>query len=96
MVVPNPTLSYQNVISYPDIKSRLYDLNLTADYKIASNVEWAVMYRYSKFHNNDWNDFAAPVQPTRDGGTTISILTPGYPPPRYNVSVIGTAVRVRF
>ncbi len=96
VVVPTPTQSYQNVVSYPDIDSRYYDLNLSADYKIAPNVEWALLYRFSKFHNNDWNDLAAPVQPTRDGGTTISILTPGYPPPRYNVSVFGTAVRVRF
>ena len=96
VTVPVATVSYQNVVPYPDIKSRLYDLNLTADYKIARNVEWALMYRFSRFHNNDWNDFAAPVQPTLDGGTTISILTPGYPPPRYNVSVLGTAFRLRF
>ena len=94
--VAAPTVSYQNVVPYPDIKSRLYDLNLTADYKIARNVEWALMYRFSKFHNNDWNDLAAPVQATTDTGTTISILTPGYPPPRYNVSIFGTAFRVRF
>jgi hypothetical protein len=94
--VAAPTVSYQNVVPYPDIKSRLYDLNLIADYKIARNVEWALMYRFSKFHNNDWNDLAAPVQATTDTGTTISILTPGYPPPRYNVSIFGTALRVRF
>lgn len=96
VMVANPTLSYQNVIPYPDIDSRLYDLSLTGDYRIAPNVEWALMYRFSKFHNNDWNYFAAPVQPTRDNGTTIAILTPGYPPPRYSVSILGTAVRVRF
>lgn len=96
VMVPNPTLSYQNVISYPDIDSRLYDLNLTADYRIAPNIEWALISRFSKFHNNDWNNFAAPVQPTLDNGTTIAILTPGYPPPRYTVYIIGTAVRVRF
>ena len=96
VVVPNPTISYQNVIPYPDIHSRLYDLSLTADYRIASNIEWGLLYRFSKFHNNDWNDFAAPVQATTDTGTTIGVLTPGYPPPRYNVSVLGTAVRIRF
>lgn len=96
VMVPVQTISYQNVINYPDIRSRLYDLSLTGDYQIARNVEWALLFRWSKFHNNDWNDFAAPVQPTLDGGTTIAILTPGYPPPRYNVSVLGTALRIRF
>ena len=96
VVVPNPTVSYQNVIPYPDINSRLYDLSLTSDYQISRNIEWAMLFRFSKFHNNDWNDFAAPVQPTTDGGTTIGSLTPGYPPPRYNVFVVGTAMKVRF
>jgi hypothetical protein len=96
VMVPVQTISYQNVINYPDINSRLYDLNLTADYQITPNIEWALLFRYSKFHNNDWNDFAAPVQPTLDGGNTIAILTPGYPPPKYNVTIFGTAVKVRF
>jgi hypothetical protein len=96
VVVPNPTVSYQNVIPYPDINSRLHDLSLTSDYQILRNIEWALLFRFSKFHNNDWNDLAAPVQPTTDGGTTIGTLTPGYPPPRYNVFVLGTALKVRF
>jgi hypothetical protein len=96
VMVPTPTQSYQNVVDYPDIDSRLYDLNLSADYRIAPNIEWAVLFRWSKFHNNDWNNLAAPVQPTTDGGTTIAILTPGYPPPRYDVVVLGSAVRVKF
>jgi hypothetical protein len=96
VMVPNPTLSYQNVVDYPDIDSRFYDLNLSADYRIARNVELALLFRWSKFHNNDWNNLAAPVQPTTDTGTTIAILTPGYPPPRYRVFILGTAFRVRF
>ena len=96
VMVPNPTLSYQNVVSYPDIDSRLYDLTLTSTYKIARNMEWGLISRFSKFHNNDWNNFAAPVQPTRDGSTTIAILTPGYPPPRYKVFILGTAFKLRF
>jgi MtrB/PioB family decaheme-associated outer membrane protein len=96
VMVPTPTLSYQNVVDYPDIDSRFYDLNLSADYRIARNVELALLFRFSKFHNNDWNNLAAPVQATTDTGTTIAILTPGYPPPRYKVFVLGTAFRVRF
>lgn len=96
VTVPVRQFSYQNVVDYPDIDSRLYELNLSAHYRVARNIEWALLYRWSKFHNNDWNNFAPPIQPTTQGGSTISILTPGYPPPEYNVSVFGTAVRVRF
>jgi hypothetical protein len=96
VMVPNPTLSYQNVVSYPDIHSRLYDLTLTSTYKISPRMEWGLISRFSRFHDKDWNYLAAPVQPTTDGGTTIAILTPGYPPPKYRVFIIGTAFKVKF
>jgi hypothetical protein len=52
------------------------------------------MYEFSMFHNNDWNNLTAPVQPTTNTGTAISILTPGYASPNYNVSTIGATFRV--
>ena len=94
VMVASVTQSYQNVIPYPDIDSTMHDLRLTAAYQVAPNIEWSLMYGYNMFENNDWNFLTPPVQPTTNTGTAISILTPGYPAPRYNVSTIGTMVRV--
>lgn len=94
--VQNVTATYQNVIPYPDIDSEMHQLRLTADYQITPTIDWGVIYQYSRFHNNDWDFLTAPVQPSTNTGTAISILTPGYRPPEYNVSTIGTVVRVKL
>jgi hypothetical protein len=52
------------------------------------------MYEFSMFHNNDWNNLTAPVQASTNTGTTISILTPGYASPNYNVSTIGAVFKM--
>ncbi len=88
------TQSYQNVTDYPNIDARTHQVQLTADYQVTSRVKWSLIYRYDMFHNNDWNNLTAPVQPSTNTGTAISILTPGYPPPTYNVTTIGTTVKV--
>lgn len=94
VMVSSVTQSYQNMVSYPDINSTMHDLRLTAVYQMTKNIEWSLLYQYSMFHNNDWNDLAAPVQPTTNTGTAISILNPGYSPPNYNVSTIGAVLKV--
>lgn len=94
VMVASVSQSYQNVISYPDIDSTMHDLRLTAIYQLTPNIEWSLMYAYNMFENNDWNFLTPPVQPTTNAGTAISILTPGYPPPRYDVSTVGTMLKV--
>ena len=94
--VSNVSQSYQNVVSYPDIHSAMHDVRLTAAYQIEPNIEWSLIYGFSMFHNNDWNNLTAPVQPSTNSGTAIGILTPGYPSPNYNVTLVGTIVKVRL
>ncbi len=94
VMVPSVTQSYQNVVSYPDINSVMHQLRLSAVYQVTSRIECSLMYQFSMFHNNDWDDLTAPVQATTNTGKTISILTPGYSAPNYSVSTIGTVVRV--
>ena len=78
VMVASVTQSYQNVVSYPDINSTMHDLRLTAVYQLTDNIECSLIYEFSMFHNNDWNDLTPPVQATTNTGTAISILTPGY------------------
>lgn len=94
VMVASVSQLYQNVTPYPDIDSTMHDLRLTAVYQLTPNIEWSLMYAYNMFHNNDWNFLTPPIQTTTNTSTTISILTPGYPPPRYDVSTVGTMVRV--
>ena len=94
VMVSTVTQGYQNVVSYPDVNSTMNDLKLTAIYHLSPKIECSLMYQYSMFHNNDWNDLAAPVQPTTDGGMAISILNPGYAAPNYNVSSVGAVIKV--
>ena len=94
VLVPSVTQSYQNVVSYPDNNSTMNDLRLTAIYQITDKIECSLMYEFSMFHNNDWNDLTAPVQASTNTGTAISILTPGYSSPNYSVSTIGAVLKV--
>jgi hypothetical protein len=52
------------------------------------------MYEFSMFHNNDWSNLSAPIVPTTNGGTVISILSAGYSAPNYNVSTVGAVFKV--
>lgn len=96
VLVSSVSQSYQNVVSYPDVNSVMHDLRLTAIYQLTPKIEWSLMYEFSMFHNNDWNDRTPPVQATTNTGTAISILNPGYSSPNYNVMVIGTVVKMRL
>jgi hypothetical protein len=92
--VPSVTATYQNVIPYPNIDSTMHDLRLTAIYQLTPIIEVSLLYQFSMFHNNDWNDLAAPVVASTNTGTAISILTPGNAAPSFNVSTIGTFMKV--
>ena len=96
VMVTSVTQSYQNVVSYPDINSTMHDVRLTAVYQFTDNIEGSLLYEFSMFHNNDWNNLTPAVQPSTNTGTTISILTPGYGAPNYNVSTIGAVFRVKL
>lgn len=92
--VPNPTQSFQNVVNYPDINSTMYNLRLTASYKLTEQIELVGLVAYSYFHNNDWNNTANPVQ----GGPspTIAYLTPGYYAPNWNVVAAFGGFKFKF
>jgi hypothetical protein len=94
VMVTSVTQSYQNVTPYPDINSTMHDLRMTAVYQFTDKIEGSLMYEFSMFHNNDWSNLTAPVQASTNTGTAISILTPGYSSPNYNVSTIGAVFRV--
>jgi MtrB/PioB family decaheme-associated outer membrane protein len=94
--VSNVTQIYQNQTSYPDIDSTMHSLRLNAHYQLTSNMELSLVYAYNMFRNNDWNELAAPVQPTTNTGNAISVLTPGYGSPNYDVSTFMAGVKIRF
>ncbi len=94
--VSTVTQLYQNVTNYPDINSVLHSLRLNVKYQVTPAVELSAAYTYSMFKNNDWNDLAAPAQATTFPGSTISILTPGYASPNYDVSMFMAGVVMRF
>jgi len=96
VMVSSVSQSYQNVASYPDINSTMHDVRLTAVYQFTDAIEGSLLYQFSMFHNNDWNDQTPAIQPTTNTGTAISILTPGYAAPNYNVSTIGAVFRVKL
>ncbi|GAA0546245.1 hypothetical protein FHS83_000730 [Rhizomicrobium palustre] len=94
--VANVTGTYQNVTNYPDIDSRMDDIRVTAAYQFTDNIEGALLYRYSMFNNNDWQNVPLPVIPTTNGGSAISIVNAGYGAPNYNVSTVGMTLRVKL
>ena len=92
--VPNPTLSYQNVSNYPDYNSVLSTIKLMAGYKVTPTVELVGLVAYTTLHNTNWNDRASAIQSA--GSTAISILTPGYTSPNYNIAAVMGGVKFRF
>jgi hypothetical protein len=94
-VIPaSVSATYQNVLPYPNINSVMNQLKLSATYQLATNIACSLMYQFSMFRNNDWDDVAAPIVPTTNTGTAISILNAGYAAPHYDVSTIGTVLKV--
>ncbi|MBU6298477.1 MAG: MtrB/PioB family outer membrane beta-barrel protein, partial [Alphaproteobacteria bacterium] len=96
VTVATVTQGYQNVVPYPDIDSTMHDLRLTASYQFTDQIDGSLMYAYSMFHSNDWNDIPSPVVASKDNSTAISILNAGYGPPKYNVSTVGVTLRVKL
>jgi MtrB/PioB family decaheme-associated outer membrane protein len=92
--IGNPTLSYQNVGNYPDINSLLHNVKLTATYQLQPNVDLVLQGIFVSYHNNDWADTANAVQ--GNGSGSISILSPGYSAPNYNVAAIMAGANFKF
>lgn len=96
VMVSTVTQAYQNVVSYPDINSRMHDFKLSAVYSFSDNIEGSLIYRYSMFNNDDWQYVSVPAIATTNTGTAISILNAGYASPNYNVSSIGMVMRMKL
>ena len=92
--VANPTLSYQNVSNYPDINSNMSSLRSVTDYKLTPQADLLFEAAWSYYRDNSWYDTAASVQGA--GSNNVSILTPGYGSPNYNVGTIMVGVRFHF
>ena len=92
--VANPTASYQNVTNYPDINSRMHNLRLTGAYKLNPQTDLLLRATWSYYRDNSWYDTAASIQGA--GTTAVSILTPGYTSPNYNVGTVMAGVKYRF
>jgi predicted porin len=92
--VAAPTASYQNVTNYPDISSRMQNLKLTAAYKLTPKTDLLLQAMWSYYRDNNWYDTASSIQGA--GTTAVSILTPGYSSPNYNVGAVMAGFRCHF
>ena len=70
---------------------------------MTANTAGGFARRLEHFKYNNWQDNACAVMPTNgvcapaaNAGTAISILTPGYRSPNYNVGLIGAALKVKW
>jgi len=82
------------VSNYPDIKSRMDMLKLSAVYKVMPQADLLLQTTWSKYSDDNFNDYAASIQGS--GSTAVGFLTPGYGPPNYNVGTIMVGVRLHF
>jgi MtrB/PioB family decaheme-associated outer membrane protein len=89
-----PTQSYQNVTNYPDINSTMNSLRLTTAYKLTPQTDLLFEATWSYYKDNSWYDTASSIQGA--GTTTVSILTPGYTSPNYNVGTLMVGVKYHF
>ncbi len=100
--VAAPNQNYQNVINYPDDHTIMNALSIKGSYKLTENVELSVGGMYSMFLDKDWRDLSCAVEPTNGictgpgAGTSISILTPGYSSPNYNVGAVMAMLKVKW
>lgn len=92
--VANPTQSYQNVTNYPDINTMMNSIKLTATYKLRPDITLLLVGAYSNLHNNSWYDNASAIQGA--GSSAISILTPGYNAPNWNIVTAMAGMRFTF
>lgn len=92
--IPGGTASYMNVTNYPDIDSRMHSVKLTANYEVAPGMDLLAQATWSYYRDNNFNDSASAIQGA--GSNTISILTPGYGSPNFDIATIMTGVRFKF
>lgn len=92
--VSNPTLSYQNVLDYPQIISKMHDARLTAKYAMRVNVELLFGLGWEYYRDDNFNDTAAAIQGA--GSTAVNFLTPGYGSPYYSVGYVMVGGRIEF
>ena len=72
----------------------MHSLQLKASYDVMPDVEVVSQYAFTMFRNNDWNNYASPVQ--QAGTAAVSYLTPGYGTPNYSVSTIMVGLKIKF
>jgi outer membrane protein OmpA-like peptidoglycan-associated protein len=76
-----PGDSFQNVTNYPDTKSLMNNIAVSATYKLTSWIELGVQAFLMQFYNTDARNTANAIQGA--GTNAINILTPGYNKPNY-------------
>ncbi len=94
-----PNQNYQNVINYPDDQTVMNALTVKGTYKLTENVELSLGGMYSMFYDKDWRDETCAVVSTAggcDSGKAISILTPGYASPNYNVGAVMAMLKIKW
>ena len=80
----------QTTRTFPDIKSRLNDWNVSAEYKIRENLAFRVSYLLENLQTRDWAyDNVGPA-------TITQVLGAGEQPPNYTNHLIGVSVRYEF
>jgi MtrB/PioB family decaheme-associated outer membrane protein len=97
--VPAPNQNYQNVINYPTDHTIMNAFTVKGTYKLTENVELSLGGLYSMFYDKDWRDETCAVVSTTGGcgtGAKISILTPGYASPNYNVGAVMAMLKVKW
>jgi MtrB/PioB family decaheme-associated outer membrane protein len=97
--VTAPDQNYQNVINYPDDQTIMNALTVKGSYKLTENVELSLGGVYSMFYDKDWRDETCAVVSITggcDAGKTISILTPGYASPNYNVGAVMAMLKIKW
>jgi hypothetical protein len=70
------------------------NIRMSATYELEPNLDLILVGTFTSFHNNDWDDTANAIQGA--GTSSISILTPGYNSPNYNVAAVMAGVKFRF
>ncbi len=95
------TQTYQDVANYPDNKSIMNALTVTARYQLTPNMTLSVGGTYAMFVEHNWQDNACTPMLTTGlcsgpSGTSISILTPGYVSPNYNVGAVMASLKVKW
>ncbi len=102
-VLQNPATAgtWENVTNYPDNRSVMNALTVKASYQLTPNMTFSVGGTYAMFLEHNWRDNACTPILTNGlcagpTGTAISILTPGYVSPNYNVGAVMASLKVTW